>query len=228
MNTNEKHNKLYFVTTFSLKESAKQEYDSESEEFKKAYKNRQDYSDKIYEARNKLESKYPEFEDWLGMRCEYPPEDPYTSDLYLEKKMPEDADYMEWPPEDLPRPSKEERNTLAKLIDDMPDFFENVPLVKIPMWKLATKRTVGYFTDLETAKDIIESNGNDWEECGYYDMAVIEAIGPGMYSYSAPEDTLFYSCDEGWIQLESGDPHLIGSYSYKGILIDDNIGIDMG
>lgn len=60
-----------------------------------------------------------------------------------------------------------------------------------PLSDVPDKRVVGYFLDLETAKQCIEENRCELNENGYYKYAVIEDVKPGLYktSHSKP---LFY------------------------------------
>lgn len=44
------------------------------------------------------------------------------------------------------------------------------------------KRTVGYFNDLEKAKQAVEENWGDIYENGYYPFCVIEEKGEGIYN----------------------------------------------
>lgn len=44
-------------------------------------------------------------------------------------------------------------------------------------------RCVGYFTDKETAVEVVENNIGDIYEAGYYPYAVIENIPEGLYQY---------------------------------------------
>lgn len=44
-------------------------------------------------------------------------------------------------------------------------------------------RTVGYFKNPELAEEILNNNCYDLYECGYYNMATIEAIEDGIYKY---------------------------------------------
>lgn len=44
-------------------------------------------------------------------------------------------------------------------------------------------RCVGYFTDKDTAIEIVENNIGDIYEEGYYPYAVIENIPEGLYQY---------------------------------------------
>lgn len=43
------------------------------------------------------------------------------------------------------------------------------------------RRTVGYYTDLETAKQAVEENWMDIFENGYYPFCVIEEVKQGIY-----------------------------------------------
>ena len=51
-------------------------------------------------------------------------------------------------------------------------------------------RVVGFYTDLETAKQAVEKNCCDLYENGYYKYAIIEEREDGLYSYC--ENPLFY------------------------------------
>ena len=55
------------------------------------------------------------------------------------------------------------------------------------------KRVIGYFLDLESAKQCIEEKWCELNENGYYEYAVIEDVKPGIYKtgHSKP---LFYKC----------------------------------
>lgn len=48
----------------------------------------------------------------------------------------------------------------------------------------AGSRSVGYFYDLQTAKEAVEENDLDICECGYYKYAVIEEVYQGLYTYT--------------------------------------------
>ena len=48
-------------------------------------------------------------------------------------------------------------------------------------------RCVGYFFDIEKARQCIEENWGDIYENGHYNMAVIETVRPGIYAYPRPE-----------------------------------------
>ena len=58
-------------------------------------------------------------------------------------------------------------------------------------------RVVGFYTDLETAKQAIEENWCDLYENGYYKYAIIEELEPGLYPYC--EKPIFYKW-EGTIE----------------------------
>ena len=51
-------------------------------------------------------------------------------------------------------------------------------------------RIVGFFKDLETAKQAVEENWGDLYEDGYYKYAIIEEREDGLYSHC--ESPLFY------------------------------------
>ena len=56
---------------------------------------------------------------------------------------------------------------------------------------------VGFFTELETAKKVVEENWGDLCECGYYHYAIIEEIHEGLYAFF--ENPLIYKW-EGTIE----------------------------
>lgn len=51
-------------------------------------------------------------------------------------------------------------------------------------------RTVGFFFDKETAFEVVKSNGNgnDYNECGYYDYAIVENYKPSSWCMNLPSD----------------------------------------
>lgn len=48
-------------------------------------------------------------------------------------------------------------------------------------------RCVGYFENLADAQAVLEKNLGDLAEDGYYNLAVIEEIGPGLYAAAKRE-----------------------------------------
>ena len=56
-------------------------------------------------------------------------------------------------------------------------------------------RTVGYFEDLEKAKQCVKENWGDLCEAGYYEYAVIEDVELGIYQ-SYKSNPIFYKWND--------------------------------
>lgn len=69
--------------------------------------------------------------------------------------------------------------------------FEDAETKANPLNHAPDKRIVGYFLDLETAKECVEQNWGDLYEDGYYKYAVIEDVEPGLYR-SVSSKPIFY------------------------------------
>ena len=65
-----------------------------------------------------------------------------------------------------------------------------------PFGQMVGMRVVGYYTDLETAKQCVEENWGDIYEDGYYHYAVIEDAEPGLYK-TCMSKPLFYNWKDG-------------------------------
>ena len=52
-------------------------------------------------------------------------------------------------------------------------------------------RCVGYFTEKETAIEVVKSNAGDINEAGYYPYAGIENIPEGLYQYD--QDPIWFT-----------------------------------
>lgn len=63
-------------------------------------------------------------------------------------------------------------------------------------------RTVGYFEDLETARQCIEENWGDIYEDGYYKYAVIEDVEPGLYMSGSATPIFFKWIDGKYQEIE--------------------------
>jgi len=71
------------------------------------------------------------------------------------------------------------------------------------------KRTVGYYFNFHDAQATIEGNHGDIYEEGYYQYALIEHMGSGLYPAPAQSETWYK-----WEGLRYSQPDANGSYSY--------------
>lgn len=220
--------KVYFVTTFSLVESEKSDFDEDTPEFSEAYKNHLDYMDMSCAYLRSLREKYPEYDEWVNENSFEIPCHPYANDIFEPETAACFLDIVEPFPENAPRPTRDELQKMNDLWQKEPDFFADVPKKVESIWEVEHHRTVGFFDTLERAKTLIEENDCDWEEAGYYNMALIEAMESGMYPSPKKEELCLYSCEEGWIPIEPANNHVANCYLYKGKKINGNIGVSLG
>ena len=59
--------------------------------------------------------------------------------------------------------------------------------------------TIGFFTDLDDAKECVTKNSGDMAEGGYYPYAVIFPVQEGLYNFPSPEVERWYV----WIKSEN-------------------------
>lgn len=74
-------------------------------------------------------------------------------------------------------------------------------------------RAPGYFRKLDEAFDCISRNCGDMFEDGYYNYAVIEQIGQGLYPNIREVQWFFYNRGDGSI-LTVERPHMLGDHRY--------------
>jgi len=74
-------------------------------------------------------------------------------------------------------------------------------------------RAPGYFRKLDEAFDCISRNRGDIFEDGYYNYAVIEQIGQGLYPNIREIQWFFYNRGDGSI-LTVERPHILGNHRY--------------
>ncbi len=72
------------------------------------------------------------------------------------------------------------------------------------------RRTVGWLSDLAVAIRVVEHNGGDLEEAGWYRWAVIDEIPEGLYGIGDGRkmDPLWfeYAGDDRWVRIDVS-PH---------------------
>ena len=85
-------------------------------------------------------------------------------------------------------------------------------------------RAPGYFRKLEEAFDCISHNRGDIFEDGYYNYAVIECIGQGLYPQVQEIQWFYYDrMDHSILTVER--PHILGDYRYAP---NDILGVYIG
>lgn len=59
------------------------------------------------------------------------------------------------------------------------------------------KRVVGYFEDIETAKEVVEDNAGGIHECGHFPYCVVEEQAEGLYGMNNNfENAWWYKWDD--------------------------------
>jgi hypothetical protein len=76
-----------------------------------------------------------------------------------------------------------------------------IQLVKNEVFEpdILRKRTVAFFTNLKDAEHVVVNNIGDVHEIGYYNHAVIEKLGPGLYPHVY--ETYWYKWQDGGYKL---------------------------
>lgn len=66
------------------------------------------------------------------------------------------------------------------------------------------RRTVGWYKDLSVAIGVVERNGGDLEEAGYYHWAVIEEVPEGLYGIGKKMEPIWfeYAGDDTWVRID--------------------------
>jgi len=69
----------------------------------------------------------------------------------------------------------------------------------IKEWSLG-KRCIGYFIDLENAKEAVEDNYGDMYEEGHYPYCIIEGHKEGIYGFTS--EIYWYKWNSGYKQID--------------------------
>jgi len=85
-------------------------------------------------------------------------------------------------------------------------------------------RAPGYFRKLDEAFECISKNRGDIFEDGYYNYAVIERIGPGLYPHIEEIQWFYYDRNDRSI-LTVERPHMVGTERYAA---NDILGVYIG
>jgi len=86
------------------------------------------------------------------------------------------------------------------------------------------RRTVGFFYDQITALKIVEGNYGDLEEAGWYQFAVVEPLGSGLYPTNEADERVWFEFVYADEDHQEGKWHLLGSVAPKELL--DDLGLE--
>jgi len=188
---------------------------------------------------SRLESKYPEFfEVYFDQDKEYEFNLTYGNDFYFEDEDRETDEYFENAELELekaifekcgknvqikgnwgkylcytfegPHPNYQEFCSIYFREYKGP-FISSIdgPIKEESALFVELERTPVMFNSLEAAKEFVERNGCDWQECGYYNYADIQGVAENCcYPHPSSESSVthnVYSVDAGWVECKVVD-----------------------